>query len=600
MTTRTESGSPPTWEQRFRASRYTLPAWAKSNPGRCAFVTDLPGVIQVYCWDRDTAAVRQVTDRVGGSRHCAIEASGEHVWWFADRDGDECGVWMRQPFGGGPDRPVAPSMEPAAQAGLAMGLRGHALLGRSTDDGTEIHLLRPDGSASSVYRHEEPAAAGDLSRALDLLAVTHTESGDLWRPAVRLLRPDGSLVADLGADGDGMDVVGFAPLVGDPRLLLQRLRDGRWEPVVFDPRTGAYTEIRLGLPGDVDVEWYQDGAALLVVHTFHARSELYRCELAAPDRLVPLDVPPGTVEHARTRPDGDVWYLWSSTAHAPRFRSLHGTLDVPVPITAPDSVPIEDAWVAGPGGPVHALISRPTIGIPPYPTVFLLHGGPDEHDSDAFDPETAAWNDSGFAVVRVNYRGSTGYGEAWTEALRERVGHVELADVGAVRAQVLADGLADPERLILAGSSWGGYLTLLGLGVQPADWTLGIARAPVADCALAYEDERDDVRALDRALFGGSPDEVPDRYRDSSPSTYVNAVRAPVFVFAGVNDPYCPERQIRRYVARLAELSLPHEVYWHRSGHSSTAVDERVEMFRAAMAFVRAHLPAARQTEGAA
>jgi dipeptidyl aminopeptidase/acylaminoacyl peptidase len=167
-----------------------------------------------------------------------------------------------------------------------------------------------------------------------------------------------------------------------------------------------------------------------------------------------------------------------------------------------------------------------------------------------------------------------------------------------VRARVLADGLADPERLVLAGSSWGGYLTLLGLGVQPDYWKLGIAGAPVADCALAYEDEREDVRALDRTLFGGSPDEVPDRYRDSSPITYVDAVRAPVFVFAGINDPYCPARQIRRYVARLTELARPHKVYWHRSGHSSTVVDERVEMFRAAMAFVRAHLPLAAQTEG--
>jgi len=578
----------PLWERRFRSSRHTLPAWAKSDPERCVFVTDLPGRAQVYCWDRRTATLRQVTDRPAGSRHCAIEASGEAVWWFADDDGDEFGVWMRQPFEGGPDRPAAPSLAPSWQAGLAIGLHGHILLGRSTDDGTEIHLLRPGQPPSTAYRHEEPAAAVDLSRALDLVAIAHTEHGDLWHPAVRVLRPDGSLVADLPTDGEGVDPVGFSPLVGDPRLLLMRQQDDLWRPLLFDPRTGERVAVDLDLPGDVEVDWYQDASALLVRHSHHARSELYRYHLA--DRsLTRLDVPAGTIEHSRTRPDGDVWYLWSSTARATRFAALCGPVDFPWP-TAPDSSPAEDLWVEGPGGPVHALISRPAAGSAPYPAVFLLHGGPDEHDRDVFDPETAAWNDHGFAVVRVNYRGSTGYGDAWSAALRARIGHVELEDIAAVRDRVVANGLADSGCLVLAGSSWGGYLTLLGLGVQPDSWTLGIAGAPVADCAAAYEDERDDVKALDRALFGGSPDTVPELYRESSPVSYVDAVRAPVFIWAGENDPRCPPRQVRQYVARLVEQGTPHEVYWHRSGHSSTVVDERVEMFRHALSFLQRHL----------
>lgn len=579
----------PSWERWFRAPRFTLPAWAKLQPQRCVFVTDLPGLAQVYTWDCSTGALRQVTDSPGGSRHCAIAASGRHVWWFADDGGDETGVWMRQPFGGGADSPVLPDAEPAWQAGLAMGLDDHCLIGLATDEGTDITLLYPDGTTALVSRYEEPAAAVDLSRSLDLIAVDRAEDGDLWNPAVRILRPDGSVVADI----PGAEAVGFSPVRGDDRLLMQAERDEGALALLFDPRRGTSERHELDLAGEVGVEWYQDGSALLVHHSFRARSELYRYDPATRD-LRRLRTPAGTVEYTRTRPDGGIWYLWSDSAHPVELLTLDGdgrsAAAANFALTGgspPSSAQVEDAWVPGPGGLVHALITRPSAARAPYPTVFLLHGGPDEHDQDAFDPECAAWIEQGFAVVRVNYRGSSGYGRAWREALRARVGHVELEDVAAVRAWALASGLADPDRLVLAGASWGGYLTLLGLGLYPQDWSAGVAAAPIADCAMAYEDEREDVRALDRALFGGSPQEVPDLYRESSPSTYAHQVRVPVFISAAANDPRCPIRQVHSYARRLDDHGVPHELYVHRSGHSSTVMDERVDMFQRAAAFIR-------------
>ena len=80
-----------------------------------------------------------------------------------------------------------------------------------------------------------------------------------------------------------------------------------------------------------------------------------------------------------------------------------------------------------------------------------------------------------------------------------------------------------------------------------------MAGVPVADYVAAYEDEMEPLRAYDRALFGGSPHDVPDAYRDSSPITYVDDVRAPVLILAGENDPRCPIRQIDNYLDALAE-----------------------------------------------
>jgi dipeptidyl aminopeptidase/acylaminoacyl peptidase len=206
-------------------------------------------------------------------------------------------------------------------------------------------------------------------------------------------------------------------------------------------------------------------------------------------------------------------------------------------------------------------------------------------------PSRAAWLDAGYAVVHVNYRGSTGYGTEWRDAINGRPGLTELEDIAAVHDWAVAQGIADPARSVLAGRSWGGYLTLLGLGVQPERWAAGVAGVPVADYVAAYADEMEPLKALDRVLFGGSPDDVPAAYRASSPITYTDAVRAPVLVTAGVNDPRCPIRQIDNYLGRLAELGKPYEEYRYDAGHGSMVVDEAVREMGVELEFVRRHVP---------
>ncbi|MFB6530550.1 MULTISPECIES: prolyl oligopeptidase family serine peptidase [unclassified Streptomyces] len=587
----------PAWQRRFRAPRVSLPEWAEEAPDRSLFVSNATGTYELYAWDRASGEQRQVTDRPNGTTDGTLSPDGAWIWWFADTDGDEFGVWMRQPFAGGADEPAVPGLDPSYPAGLAIGRDGTVLVGRSTDeDGSTVHLVRPGAAAPvEIYRHRESAGVGDLSYDGSLIAVEHTEHGDAMHSALRVLRSsDASVLAELddtkgGTEELGLAVLGFAPVAGDGRLLVGHQRRGRWEPMIWDVAAGTETDLRLDLPGDVSAEWYPDGSGLLIVHSFEARSELWRYEIAT-GALVRVETPAGSVSSATARPDGSVEYLWSSAAEPPVVRSTAGgvVLDPPGP-KAPPSVPVEDVWVEGPGGRVHALVQRPA-GEGPFPTVFEVHGGPTWHDSDAFASGPAAWVDHGYAVVRVNYRGSTGYGREWTDALKHRVGLIELEDIDAVRAWAVASGLADPSRLVLSGGSWGGYLTLLGLGTQPEAWAVGLAAVPVADYVAAYEDEMEALKALDRTLLGGSPDEVPERYAASSPLTYVDAVKAPVHISAGVNDPRCPIRQIDNYIDRLEAGGAVHEVYRYDAGHGSLVVEERIKQVGLDLAFAAKHL----------
>lgn len=587
------------WEKRFRAPRVSLPDWAEDAPARSLFVSNATGTYELYAWDRATGEQRQVTDRTNGTTDGLLSPDGEWIWWFNDTDGDEFGVWMRQPFaGGGEDEPAVPGLDASYPAGIALARDGRmSVVGRSTDEeGSTIHVVRAPGAAPvEIYRHRESAGVGDLSHDGSLIAVEHTEHGDAMHSTLRVITPDGSTVAELddtkgGTVELGLEVLGFAPVDGDTRLLVGHQRRGRWEPMVWDVVSGEETDLALELPGDVSAEWYPDGSALLIAHSFEARSELFRYVFASRE-LIEVETPTGSVSGATARPDGSVEYLWSSAAEPPVVRSTTGGVVLDPPgMKAPASVPVEDVWVEGPGGRVHALVQKPAGASGPLPTVFEIHGGPTWHDSDAFAAGPAAWVDHGYAVVRVNYRGSTGYGREWTDALKHRVGLIELEDIAAVREWAVTSGLADPARIVLAGGSWGGYLTLLGVGTQPDAWAVGLAAVPVADYVTAYHDEMEALKAMDRTLLGGTPEEVPERFEASSPLTYVDAVKAPVYISAGVNDPRCPIRQVDNYVDRLKARDAVHEVYRYDAGHGSLVVDERIKQVRLELDFAERHL----------
>ncbi|MFI6691530.1 S9 family peptidase [Streptomyces sp. NPDC050433] len=591
----------PAWERRFRAARVSLPEWAEDAPDRALFVSNATGTYELYAWDRATGAQRQVTDRPNGTTDGVLTPDGRWIWWFSDTDGDEFGVWKRQPFDGGnggdggADEPATPGIAPSYPSGLALGRDGTAVVGCSTDeDGSTILVLPAGGTPTEIYRHRESAGVGDLSHDGTLVAVEHTEHGDAMHSALRVVRLDGTTVAELddtkgGQLELGLSVLGFAPVDGDTRLLVGHQRRGRWEPIMWDVKSGEETDLGIELPGDVSAEWYPDGSALLIVHSFDARSELWRYDLATRE-LTEMEMPAGTVSGATARPDGSVEYLWSSAAHPPVVRSTSGGVVLDPPgAKAPESVPVTDLWVEGPGGPIHALVQQPA-GKGPFPTVFEIHGGPTAHDRDSFTAGPAAWVDHGYAVVRVNYRGSTGYGREWTDALKHRIGLIELEDIAAVREWAVTSGLADPAKLVLSGGSWGGYLTLLGIGTQPDAWAVGLAAVPVADYVTAYEDEMEALKSMDRTLLGGTPEEVPERWAASSPLTYVDAVRAPVYISAGLNDPRCPIRQVENYVNRLSARGATHEVYRYDAGHGSLVVEERIKQVRLELDFAERHL----------
>ncbi|HLS25673.1 MAG TPA: prolyl oligopeptidase family serine peptidase [Beutenbergiaceae bacterium] len=547
---------PPRWEQRFAAGQVGLPEWAARAPDRAVVIASSAGTLQVHSFHADTADLVRATHRPAGTTRATIDPTGQWVWWFDDTAGNQFGVWRRQPFGSTAQRrPEQPIELPAAyDAGLLLGADGTAIVGRSDPRfGTQIHqvLVGAAGYGSTapvpLYAHRQVARAAALASGGDLVAITHSERGDALHPAVRVVRGDtGTVVGDLDdGPGRGLWPQGFAPIARDTRLLVRHERTGHPALLLWDVATSYVRPLELEVPGDVArAVWTPDGRALLVTVDHHARTLLYRYGLA--EGTTELVGPTtGTVTQATARPYGDAWVRWSSAAQPPTVIDLSSGRELlQIGTRAPESVPTEDVWADGPSGKVHALLRRPP-GTAPYPLIVRLHDGPHTRDADVFDAEAAAWVDHGVAVLHVNFRGSTGYGNAWREELGGQVGFAELADVAAVHDHLIADGVADPERSVLSGVGRGGYLTLLGLGTQPERWALGVAVAPVADTVTAYGQGSALSQAQDRARFGGTPQQVPGAYQKASPLSYVDQVRAPLLVLAAQGE------QIHGYVEAL-------------------------------------------------
>ena len=121
------------------------------------------------------------------------------------------------------------------------------------------------------------------------------------------------------------------------------------------------------------------------------------------------------------------------------------------------------------------------------------------------------------------------------------------------------------------------FLTCWGLGKRPDLWAGGLAVVALVDWALMYEDSSDAMKGFCRVLFGGSPDEVPERYIASSPITYAEHIAAPLLVLQGRHDSRTPARQLEIYEAKMRELGKEIEVIWFDSGHGTTSVEQYIE-----------------------
>jgi dipeptidyl aminopeptidase/acylaminoacyl peptidase len=164
--------------------------------------------------------------------------------------------------------------------------------------------------------------------------------------------------------------------------------------------------------------------------------------------------------------------------------------------------------------------------------VVLPHGGPSSRDDWGFDWLAQFLAARGYAVIQPNYRGSSGYGEEWEGKNGFRAWRTAIDDVSASARYLIAQGIANPQRLAIVGWSYGGYAALQSAAVEPALYKAAVAIAPVTDLALLKsESEHFTNYELVKQFVGTGPQVI-----DGSPLRHAAQIKVPVLLFHGDMD----------------------------------------------------------------
>ncbi|WP_322045299.1 alpha/beta hydrolase family protein [Paraburkholderia sp. J67] len=197
----------------------------------------------------------------------------------------------------------------------------------------------------------------------------------------------------------------------------------------------------------------------------------------------------------------------------------------------------------------------------PPPVVVFIHGGPTSACYPVFDPRIPYWTQRGFAVVNLNYRGSTGYGRAYRQALHESWGVVDVDDACNVVAHLAAQQRIDPARAFIRGSSAGGYTTLCALAFRDV-FRGGASLYGVSDpLTLGQHTHKFEADYLDWLIGDAVADA--ERYRARTPLLHADQIRVPVAFFQGELDAVVTPDQTRSMVSALQANGIATEAHYY-------------------------------------
>jgi dipeptidyl aminopeptidase/acylaminoacyl peptidase len=189
------------------------------------------------------------------------------------------------------------------------------------------------------------------------------------------------------------------------------------------------------------------------------------------------------------------------------------------------------------------------------PLLVVSHGGPTGATNAALDPKLQYWTQRGFAVVDVNYGGSSGYGRAYRERLDGAWGVVDVDDIANAARFLVARGDVDPKRLAIRGASAGGYTTLAALAFRDV-FQAGASHYGISDLeTLARDTHKFESRYLD-SLVGPYPQRA-DLYRERSPAHFVERISSALILFQGSEDRAVPPSQAEAMYEAVRAKGLP-------------------------------------------
>jgi dipeptidyl aminopeptidase/acylaminoacyl peptidase len=577
---------------------------AFSKDGRTLYHLRGAGLPQVWAMDADGGNARQLSfhdEKVAFLRRCPAD---ERLIWGIDAGGDE-----RQQF-----LLLEPGREPRAITAAPEVIHE---FGAWSADGARIAFAANDRDERIFDVLVMELATGARTRVLHGPGVVTVPS---WSPdgtrlvmiedfssidqflwiievatgmATRLPRPAASRYASVRWASDGLSLLGLTDQGGAEFMRLCRI----------DPRDGSATVVYEAVGRDVDA-WSlaSDGATLATVENDRGYGVL-RVGAPGGERPVVSGLPTGVVADLAWAPDGKrlactaqgwsaqpgIW-LWEAGAVKPVCRP---DPQAEAGISADTFVePALVEWTSFDGTRVPGWFALPrgAVANGGLPAVVQVHGGPASQTRATFRPEIQMLLSQGFAVLLPNIRGSTGYGRAYLEADETHKRPDALADLAAGRAWLAARKEIDAERIGIMGQSYGGWVVLAAVTLQPELWKSAVCYYGIADFVTLLR-HTGPWRSAHRAREYGFPGSHDELFSRISPIHHVDRVVAPLLILHGDRDPRVPMHESDQFAEamELRQKKVRYERFSY-AGHGFIRPEHRRRVYAAVAEHFVSHL----------
>ena len=376
---------------------------------------------------------------------------------------------------------------------------------------------------------------------------------------------------------------------GDKKLAFLSDAKGKGQIVVQefqgDERTLLELEEDEEVPESSLAVWNPEGDKVYYVVSRHSQTTVH-CRPINGEKEPALPFPKGTVSCMFTEPlkmskDGKVLVAVHSSMTSPYGIYLYRIGSESAALLTPRDYKSDLTRLVNPqsvwyesfdGRKIHGWYLPAASGDTPHPAVLRVHGGPwaqifDEWFGGVF---LHCLSQNGFASFAPNFRGSTGYGAEFQNLDIGDPGGGDLKDVvyGAEWLRKQPD--IDDSKIGIMGGSYGGYMTLMALTMNPETFAAGVSLVPVVDWREMYELSDPFFRAFLDTLLEGPPSENEELYRNRSPITHIAKIKAPVMIMAGKQDSRCPIQPIKKFLKKLKEMKHPYKfVLEEKAGHIS-------------------------------
>lgn len=458
-----------------------------------------------------------------------------------------------------------------------------------------------DGTRLAWIAWDQPNMPWDGTR-LEIADVEVTPAGFKLGAIEVLAGGDKTSVQQPVFSPDGRYLAFVSDELGKNHVFLRKLADG-------ENAKASHVDADYGGPAWVQgmrhLAWSQDSQSLLACRNDGGVVQLVRITVDGQEVEVSGAAAYEHVSQPAVSAFGDVAFLGASSRIAPRVVTLvegqhaHVVMRATAEtVAAADLAHMERLrWlVAGKQGTteVYGNFYAPTSlrfeGEGKPPAIVMIHGGPTTQATAVFNAKNQFFATRGFAVLDVNYRGSTGYGRTYQDALYGQWGVADVEDAVSAARYLAEAGLADPERIVIMGGSAGGYTVLQALTDHPGVFKAGVCLYGIANLFTLAMGTHKFEAAYNDMLVGALP-QASGLYRERSPIFKADRIRDALAVYHGAEDKVVPIDQAELIVGALRARGVPHVYHsYANEGHGWRRPENIDHFYRSLLEFLKQHV----------